>query len=183
MSFHFLDLDERTRTLMALEFEDDLTNQRVYMSDRLNPQGHHQYPDLLRTALTTHTPEWLAAQLRAEPLFKHSEPRRTPSGGMTTAQIPFTAADTLAEGEFNRYYMRAICRRALEDGISQVQVYRAKAVQHARSASQAKIGHLMTPDQLLNDLRMHQGTDTALGLPPGPNSGLSVRLPVSQTSS
>ena len=46
MSFHFLDLDERTRTLMALEFEDDLTNQRVYMSDRLNPQGHHQYPDV-----------------------------------------------------------------------------------------------------------------------------------------
>jgi hypothetical protein len=183
MSFHFLDLDERTRTLMVLEFEDDLTRHRVYVSDRLNPEGQRHYPDLLRQALTTHTPEWLAAQLRAGQLFNHSERRRTPSGGITSAQIPSTAADTLAEGEFNRYYMRAICRRALEDGISQVQVYRAKAVQHARSASQAKIGHLMAPDRLLDDLRTHPGTDTALGLPPGPNSGLSVRLPVAQTPS
>ena len=183
MTFHFLDLDERTRALMVVEFEDDLTSERVYVSDRLNPQGQHEYPNLLRAALTTYTPEWLAAQLRAGQLFNHSEPRRLPRGGMTTAQIPSTAADTLAEGEFNRYYMRAICRRALEDGISQVQVYRAKAVQHARSASQAKIGHLMPPDRLLDDLRMHQGTDTALGLPPGPNSGLSVHLPAAPTSS
>lgn len=181
MSFHFIDLDARTRALMVMEFEDDLTSQRLYLSSRLNPQGHHQYPDLLREALATFTPEWLAAQLRAGHLFNQTEPRRTRNGGMTAAEIPFTAADTLAEGEFNRYYMRAICRRALEDGITQVEVYRAKAVQHARSASQAKIGQLMTPDRLLDDLRMHQGTDTALGLPPGPNSGLSVRLPAAQT--
>jgi hypothetical protein len=183
MSFHFLDLDERTRALMVLEFEDDLTNQRVYLSDRLNRQGQDQYPGLLRQALTTHTPEWLAAHLRAGQLFNLSESRNTPRGGTTTAKIPSTAADTLSEGEFNRYYMRALCRRALEDGISQVQVYRAKAVQHARSASHAKIGHLMAPDRLLDDLRTHQGTDTALGLPPGPNSGLSVRLPAAPTSS
>lgn len=30
---------------------------------------------------------------------------------------------------------------------------------------------------MLDDLRTHVGVDTALGLPPGPNSGLSVRLP------
>src|SRR6266851_5569734 len=33
------------------------------------------------------------------------------------------------------------------------------------------------PKALLTDLRSNPGVDTALGLPPGPNSGLSARLP------
>lgn len=47
----------------------------------------------------------------------------------------------------------------------------------ARSASEAMIGSHIDPHALLEDLRTHQGIDTALGLPPGPNSGLSVKLP------
>ena len=34
----------------------------------------------------------------------------------------------------------------------------------------------LAKSSLLDDLRAHPGTDTALGLPPGPNSGLSVCL-------
>jgi hypothetical protein len=56
-------------------------------------------------------------------------------------------------------------------------VYRAKAVEHARSESQQKIGSCVAAEPLLRDLRTHVGVDTALGLPPGPNSGLSVHLP------
>lgn len=87
------------------------------------------------------------------------------------------AHEMLAEGEFNRFYIRAICLRAIEDGISEVVVYRAKRVQHARSESERKIGQLVSAEPLLRDLREHPGADTALGLPPGPNSGLSIQLP------
>jgi hypothetical protein len=38
------------------------------------------------------------------------------------------------------------------------------------------IGKIIECDKLLNDLRENIGMDTILGLPPGPNSGLSVEL-------
>ena len=57
-----------------------------------------------------------------------------------------------------------------------MQVYRAKAVAVPRAESEAKIGTMIDVQALLNGRRIHQGMDTALGLPPGPNSGLSVRL-------
>jgi hypothetical protein len=50
-------------------------------------------------------------------------------------------------------------------------------VANARSASEAKIGTQVDARALLADLRSHQGLEPALGLPPGPNSGLSVELP------
>lgn len=36
------------------------------------------------------------------------------------------------------------------------------------------IGKLITAEQLLQDLRTHPGVEPAMGLPPGPNSGLTV---------
>jgi hypothetical protein len=55
-------------------------------------------------------------------------------------------------------------------------VYRAKEVVNPRAESVALIGKSLPAKQLLDDLRTNIGTDTALGLPPGPNSGLSVKL-------
>ncbi len=83
----------------------------------------------------------------------------------------------MAEGEFNRFYARGLCRRAIAEGIEALVVYRAKEVVNPRAESVALIGKSLPAKQLLEDLRAHIGTDTALGLPPGPNSGLSVKLP------
>jgi hypothetical protein len=87
------------------------------------------------------------------------------------------AHEMLAEGEFNRFYIRAVCLRAIKEGTSEVIVYRAKIVEHARAESEQKIGQRIAAETLLRDLRAHPGIDTALGLPPGPNSGLSAQLP------
>ena len=105
------------------------------------------------------------------------EQRRARNGGYTSVRVPVTAPDTLAEGEFNRFYIRGVCRHALESNIGAVEVYRAKAVMQPRSDSQTKIGAMIPAQSLLNDLRVNIGVDTALGLPPGPNSGLSVKIP------
>ncbi|RKG58962.1 hypothetical protein D7X30_15455 [Corallococcus sp. AB011P] len=87
-----------------------------------------------------------------------------------------TAPDTFAEGEFNRFYIRALCRRAEEDDIEHLVIYRAKAAESPRVESEMRIGQAMVPDRLLRDLRTNIGVGTALGLPQ-PNSGLSVHLP------
>jgi hypothetical protein len=127
--------------------------------------------------LTKGNDETLAEHLNADGRLNELEERRKPTGGVTMVKVPVTAAATLAEGEFNRFYIRALCRRAIEQGIPRLIVYRAKDVTSPRRESEQKIGTEVDPQQLLADLRAHPGVDTALGLPPGPNSGLSVRLP------
>lgn len=179
MSLKLENLDDRTRSLMMKEIELDTGVGKVYISPRLNDRGQREYLELLREASAFKNDLWLADQLRGKSLLSSHEQRRKPKGGYTVAQIPVTAADTLAEGEINRYYIRALCVRAIEDGVTGLEVYRAKQVMNARSASQMLIGQSVDPKKLLEDLRNHIGIDTALGLPAGPNSGLSVRIPLS----
>jgi|GEM_PF-289464 len=176
MSFDFRNLDERTRSLMLDEIRSDAIQDRLYQSPRLSEAGRQRYPNILIQAITEGSDATLATDLRVPGMMNETEIRKKPSGGVTTAVVPFTAPETLAEGEFNRFYMRAICRRAIEDGQSRVTAYRAKPVMNARSASEQLIGRQLDAQRLLEDLRTSIGVDTALGLPPGPNSGLSVHL-------
>lgn len=96
-------------------------------------------------------------------------------GEADEGKVPVTAPWTFAEGEFNRFYLRGLCLRAIDEGKS-IEVYRAKAVVAPRPESTALIGARLNPHTLLADLRIHLAVDTALGLPAGPNSGLSGRL-------
>lgn len=184
MALHYMNLDDKTRTLMLQEIERDIAAGTLYLSDNLTDQGKSQYPDLIRAAARTGTDETLGNAIHSR-LNSHEKPRNLGSGRFSKAPVMRSNAhEMLAEGEFNRFYIRALCLRAIEEGggsghggSATVVVYRAKAVENARSESQAKIGQSVPAEALLRDLRAHQGVDTALGLPPGPNSGLSVRLP------
>jgi hypothetical protein len=93
------------------------------------------------------------------------------------AATPANAAKLLAEGEFNRFYIRALARRAIEDGIPQLVVYRAKRVRNPRPESEALVETSLPPEGVLADLRAHPDQPPTFGVPSGPNSGLSVRLP------
>jgi hypothetical protein len=85
----------------------------------------------------------------------------------------------LAEGEFNRFYARGLCARALSEGISEVIVYRGKRVMQPRQESEAMIGKRISAKDLLEDLRKSEskGVEPALGIPSGPNSGITICLP------
>ena len=177
MALELENLDEHTRRLMVEELDADLHNETLYLSPRLKQDGHLGYAQLLRSALREGNPQSLSDEIRNGRILSATETRRNSRGGVSTVKVPVTAADTLAEGEFNRFYIRAVCRRSIDEGGDQVEVYRAKAVVTPRSESQAMIGNRVDARELLEDLRTHPGVDTALGLPPGPNSGLSIRLP------
>ena len=178
MALQLANLDELTRTLMVEELEIDVANGTLYLSTRLNSRGQDEYEQLLRTAFLEGDDESLADEIRSMGLLNATEQRRKPSGGFSTVSVPVSAPETLAEGEFNRFYVRAICRRVINDGVrsGELEIYRAKEVANPRSESQAMIGRRIDATVLLNDLRTHQGVDTSLGLPAGPNSGLSVRF-------
>ncbi|MEM5808228.1 MAG: hypothetical protein QW818_03795 [Candidatus Aenigmatarchaeota archaeon] len=135
------------------------------------------WSELLKEAIIGHNDDWLATQLNVRGCMKSHEERRLRSGKITVAKVPVSAPETLAEGEFNRFYARGLCARAIAEGISEVVVYRGKQVQQPRPESQAMIGRRIDPTALLEDLRKSQGVEPALGIPPGPNSGLTVCLP------
>ena len=177
MALDYRSLDQRTREFMAEELKHDVSTRKLYISPRLNREGSTAWPKLLDEAIAHKNDAWLAEAIRQQGLLNSHEERRTPSGGVTTAKVPATAPDTLAEGEFNRFYVRGLCARAIHDRISQVEVYRARHSDHPRPESEALVGKRIDPTALLNDLRSSPGVEPALGVPPGPNSGLSVFLP------
>jgi hypothetical protein len=176
MALNLQNLDDETRKYMVQEIEWDIQQARLYISPRLTPQGANEYPQLLKNAATSGDDSSLAAELSIPGRLNATESRNTKSG-VIWAKVPITAPQTMAEGEFNRFYARGLCLRAIAAGIPNLVIYRAKQVENPRSVSLALIGQSVTAEKLLNDLRENIGTDTALGLPPGPNSGLSVRLP------
>jgi hypothetical protein len=170
-------LDERTRQLMLEEVDYDIAHNQLHISPVLSGQGQRDYPNLLREAIQSGSDDTLAQNLGKQRRLVRSLNRRKPQGGYTIAAVPETAAETLAESEFNRFYIRAVARRALEDGIPQLVIYRAKRARQPRPQSEAMVETTVAPEPLLQDLREHPGGPGELGLPPGPNSGISVRLP------
>ncbi len=176
MAIHYENLDESTRSFMLSEVDLDLSHENLYMSPRLNELGEQNYVSLLKEAIEHHDDAWLAHQLRSRGYMKDYEQRRKRGGGFTKAKVPITAPDTLSEGEFNRYYVRGLCIRVTEEGMNQVEVYRGKSVSQPRPESEILLGKRLSAGALLEDLRISKGVEPALGLPPGPNSGLTVRM-------
>lgn len=174
--FRFEDLNPIVRKLMIEELENDIKNGTLYISPRLNKSGQMECPNLLRRAFSSGNERTLSQELKERGLINEMEIRRKPKGGFTEVKVPVNAHQLLAEGEFNRFYIRALCRLSIEESAGALEVYRAKEVNHPRLESEDKIGRLVAADSLLNDLRTNPGVELALGLPPGPNSGLSVRL-------
>lgn len=175
MGLNYEYLDDRTRALMIEEIERDIAAGRIDLSRYLSDAGREDWPSLLLEAARSHDDDWLARQLALEGRLRKQAERRTPKGDMIMADVPFLASHTIAEGEFNRFYIRALCRRALDDGRQHVEVYRARDSKSPREQSEKLIGRHIAADVLLNDLRNNNGVEAALGLA-RPNSGLSVTL-------
>ena len=175
MSIRYDSLDDSVREAMIRELERDIAAGSLYTSPRLTEEGAEVWPDILRKAAEQHEDAWLASTLRSRDLIRDHEQRRKPKGGFTMAKVPHTAPDTLAEGEFNRLYARGLCAEIVAAGAGEVEVYRGKDVQNPRPESEAMIGRRLPAQALLEDLRSAQGVEPALGLPLGPNSGLTVR--------
>ena len=107
MALPYLNLTAEVRMYMAQELDHDIERKCVYMGGRLTVEGKRLWEGLLREALVEHDDAWLAQQLREKRLMKATE--TTVRG---PRKVPHTAPVTLSEGEFNRFYMRGLCRFA-----------------------------------------------------------------------
>ena len=173
MALNLPDL-ESVREFMVSEVERDIGAGSLYLGDRLSSRGRAEYPDLLREAVASHDDSWLASRIVGR---LNTFEDYTLRGQTRRRRVRSDAAAVLAEGEFNRFYIRAVCVRAIRLQVSEVLVFRAKAVRDPRPESQARVGTRVNAAALLADLRQNIGVETALGIPAGPNSGLSVKFP------
>lgn len=168
-------LDDEIRQFMVSELEMDIFTNRLYLSPRLTKAGATSWPVLLEEALKHHDDDWLADKVRSRGLLRAQEPSRLKNGGYTLTKVPENAPETLSEGEFNRFYIRGLCLSVMSQGGSEVEVYRGKEVIDPRSESLLMIGKRIRAQPLLRELRFNNHVDPVLGLPPGPNSGLTAR--------
>jgi len=167
-------LDPTTRRYALAELEQDGSTGSFHLSDRVRPPAAAEYRRLLREAIAYYDDAWL--EERAGDLLVDFEMRRTPSGGTTTARLPDMAARMLTEGDFNRYYMRGVCARALVEHREVVEVYRARLSVEPRTESAQLEGHRLPAREVLEYLRGQAPNDPAVAALGRPNSGLSVRL-------
>jgi len=174
MPLQYENLDPTTRRYALAELDHDLATGAFHTSERLRPSAVGEYQHLLREALRYYDDLWL--EERASDLLVDFETRRTPSGGQTTAKIPQMAARMLAEGDFNRYYMRGVCLRAIDEGREVVEVYRARLSLEPRPESAELEGRRLPAREVLDHLRGLPSADPATAPLGRPNSGLSVRL-------
>lgn len=164
MGLRYENLDQTTHSLMAEEVQKAIDAGKLYLSNRLTEQGLKDWPHLLMSAAMAGDDVWLSKELTARDCIVKTEARRNRDDfGQKESVVPFTAADILAEGEFNRYYIKALCRRAAEAGVRLV-VYRGKDVLNPSPESEGKIGLIVKPDEVEKTL------------PSRPGSGLTVKL-------
>ncbi len=173
--FNFENLDDTTRAAMLEAIEEAEHSGNIYYSARFNEAGNRQWLSLLKQAAREHNEHWLAYQLEANGLMKGFEGAHKPTGGYTIKHVPHTAAETMAEGQFNRFYILGLCKRARAEGISHLIVYRAKQRSEPRQESQSLIGTSLSIDEIEAQLKE---TKASFNSPlVKPNSGISVKLP------
>jgi hypothetical protein len=174
----FENLNDAVRAYMLEEIDMDVASEKIYRSRYLTQSGQGNWSDLLKAAAQTGTDDTLAASV-AGMFNKQVQKKRKGGNGYTMADVPYNANEVLAESEFNKYFCRGLARFAVSENIPRLQVYRAKQVGQPRASSEEKIGLLVEPNVILIDLRASQteGVETALGIPPGPGSGITIRIP------
>jgi hypothetical protein len=176
VSLDLANLDSCTRQFMLAELESDVAAGTLYRSPQLTEQGLLQYCRLLRAALESGTEASFAEALwRLQAVMPPGRWQHARAVGPEEALEAATVR--LAEREFHRFYIRGLCRRALDQGLHTLEIYRAKPAEAGRAPSEAMIGIRVTATSLLEDLSGVFDSWPPHGLPQCRDPGLSVRLP------
>lgn len=165
--FNFRNLDNETRDYMMEEYNFSLNNNSLYRSKSFNNKGIEIYPELLKKSIKLGDEETLTEDLKG--LFNDTEYYER-DGKRMERKVSADANTRLARGEFNRFYIRGLCARAISEGIGEVEIYRARESSQRRTESDLKIGNKVSAEKLLDDLR----NNIEPKILPEINSGLSI---------
>jgi hypothetical protein len=186
-NMEFTNLDEMTRHYMLMELDADVREGRVAVSPLLTERGRGEYADLLAEALRHHDPYWLASELRSGRRMRIAV-EDADVEKLIPEELPVFEPDVLAEGEFNRYYVRGMCRRALDEGIEELKIVKLNRGPYANFVYQSgdlpkdererevDVAGRVDPGWLLEKLRQDPEAEMDVGIPGEPGSGLTVEF-------
>ncbi len=164
MGLRYENLDEITRRYMVEEIEHSIRTHDLYRYEEFTDDGWKVYPELLIEAVKERDDDFLGVALYNSNCFPIDSLRKSYSN--------------FAELEFNRIYIRALCRRAIDED-KRLQLYMAKSTEETQ-ISGLKLGQFVNPKQLLMLLRDQESRGTSieviLGIQLPHNSGITVRL-------
>jgi len=150
---------------MIEEIDHSIGRNELYRYEEFTDDGWKKYPELLRKAAQEGDDDFLGVTLYHNNCFRLDAHRES-----------YTK---FAELEFNKFYIRALCRRAIDEG-KKLQVYRAKEEEEPNPELQGNIGKVIELEGLLIELREQEEKGTplerVLGIDLEPDSGISVRL-------
>ena len=172
MTFEFRNLDEKTREIMLEEFNNDFNANNWYKSSRLSPVGVQEYPNLVKEAFLRGTIESLEESIKPGIHLNTTETIHMKNGTVYQKSVPKDAPRVMAN-EFNRYYVIAICKRAIAENKT-VCYYRGRESSRHREESNELIGAYITDlEAHIGYLKDIQNVDNHI---PKPNSGITVEL-------
>jgi hypothetical protein len=165
--------------LMLAEIKEAIQNATLYLPPHLeNLSGQQAYPLILENAARNHSAEYLADELRKPNILRKQILRNgLPGTQPRMDQVPKSAADHIARREFNDFYMRAVCRFAIESAVPNVILCQANVNQILAKEIEPLIGQSIPPSVLLDTLRSHNTIESFLNIPPKTNVELTVKLP------
>ena len=160
------DLNADVCHIMADEVQYDVDNGSMFLSTRLNPSERLNYVRLLRAATLSGSVQWFARELENSGYLLKKELRRKPNGGLIMVRLPLDAAETIAETEFKRFYIRALCICTIVNENRQALVlYDTRIIASTLPSVPTWVGKRMRPDLLLAILRRDHNIASALGVP------------------
>ena len=160
--------DTLFRSYLTQELDQDRRHGVLHLDRRLTSRGRADWPHLLLAALSGGTVSELANELRRSNRLIHLAP--------PDALSLRDGALALAEAEVARFRRRAVCRQAIAQGHTHVEVYRAHPPYRVRQDDVRLVGRRLDARQLLTELRMAPDTE-GLTLSSDPDTGLSIRVP------
>jgi hypothetical protein len=110
MGLNYVNLDDRTRSCMIAE----CALGPLYESPRMHGQGKAAWPAVFEEAITKHNDDWLAGQIIVRRMLSNQEQYKAKNGQTSWRNVNIEfSAQILAQGEFNRYYLRWSCSRRI----------------------------------------------------------------------
>jgi hypothetical protein len=183
VGLHYDNLDRETRAFMVSEIRAG----GLYRGPRLNGVGVRRWPLLLEEAARWHNDDWLGRQLTEQGLIGDSELNLPWSGRRILESIKVKISATLlAEEEFNRFYLRGLCVRAIQSGIPSLEIYCGKDAAQPTQEFEERIGASINAEALLRALRCKKFVSleqSVFGISANTSSGLTARLPQAPISS
>lgn len=155
MNFTFYDLTEKIRESMLEEFIEDERNGNLFISRRIKESEPtiQKYFELLTESFKNGTDFTLSEAIKANNILKETEQYRK-NGVLKLRKVASNASEVLGQGEFRRYYMRALCKQAILE-YKDLVIYRGRKSNEKSLDAELVIGKQVNPEKLLEYLKIN----------------------------